>query len=95
MATVKVEFTDSYEYRLVIDGKDDHDFVELGEPFQVDVAGKTYLTTQVDAEIECPVFLIIGRIETVAGVTFEDVQIEGDDDDTEIEVDESEEEPEK
>jgi hypothetical protein len=88
MATVKVEFSDTEEYRLVIDGADDEEFIELGEAAQVEKDGVTYLTLQYDAEIAGPVFRITGTVAEVKGVTYEDVEIEGDAEEAEVEIDE-------
>lgn len=86
MSKVEMQMGET-EYRLVIDGDDGTEFVPYGEECVVQHAGQTYWSLAAepptaDEITEWPVY--VGK--EVAGVSYEEVTIEGETEDTEVEV---------
>ena len=90
MAKIEMQLGET-EYRIVVDGDTDTEFVAYGEPCVVEYEdGTVYWTLAANAEEEAPVYT--GR--ECKPVDYQDVEIDGAADDAvDVEVEEEEETP--
>ena len=81
MASVKIQMSDS-EYRLVIDGDEEGDFLPYGDAYVVEFeGGEVYWCVADSAEDEAAVYH--GKL--VTDVEYEDVEVAAEEDEVEVE----------